>query len=43
MSNLEKIMKYYKSGKYTKAHIRVFVKAGKISKEEYTLITGEQY
>lgn len=43
MSNFEKIMKYYKTGKYTKSHIKAFVKAGNITAEEYKQITGDEY
>lgn len=37
------IKKYYYKKIYKKAHIKVFVKAGKLTEEEYMLITGEEY
>ena len=37
------IQKYYKKGKYKKAHLVQFVKAGQLTEEEYKLITGEDY
>ena len=39
----ETIKKYYKKGIYKKAHLNQFVKAGKLTAEEYKLITGEDY
>ena len=39
----ETIKKYYDKKIYKKAHIKAFVKAGKLTEEEYKLITGEDY
>lgn len=39
----ETIKRYYNDGRYTKANLRTFVKAKAITKEEYKLITGEDY
>lgn len=43
MNNFEKIKKYYKMGKYKKAHIRVFVQKNVITAEQYKEIVGEDY
>lgn len=43
MTNFDKIKKYYEKGIYKISHIKAFVKANKISIEEFTLITGEIY
>ena len=37
------IKRYYDKGVYTKENIATFVKAGKITAEQYQEITGEQY
>jgi len=37
------IKRYYEDGTYTKANLRTFVKAKAITKDEYKLITGEDY
>lgn len=37
------ISRYYEQGLYSKADVKVFVKAGKITPEEYEAITGEKY
>ena len=37
------IKKYYDKKIYEKAHIKAFVRAGKLTEEEYTLITKEVY
>lgn len=44
MSRLYKTVKrYYDKGTYTTSDVATFVKAGKITEEEYKLITGEDY
>ena len=44
MSKLFKtVKKYYNMGLYTKKQVADFVIKGKITKEEYELITGEPY
>lgn len=43
MTNFEKIKKYYKMGKYKKAHLKVFVEKNVITAEQYKEITGEEY
>lgn len=43
MTNFEKIKKYYEKGIYKIEHLKVFVKAKKLSIEEFTLITNETY
>ena len=35
--------RYYDKGLYTDEDVAVFVRTGKITKEEYTLITGLPY
>ena len=37
------VKRYYDKGLYTKDDVAVFVRTGKITKEEYTLITGLPY
>lgn len=37
------IKKYYDKKIYKKAHIKVFVRTGNLTEEEYKLITGEDY
>ena len=37
------IKRYYDKGIYTKENVATFVKAGKITAEQYQEITGEQY
>lgn len=39
----EKIKKWYDSGMWTKRMVRNAVVKGKITEEEYTEITGEEY
>ncbi len=39
----EKIKKWYESGMWTKKMVRNAVIKGKITEEEYTEITGEEY
>lgn len=39
----EKIKKWYESGMWTKKMVRNAVVKGKITEEEYTEITGEEY
>ena len=44
MSRLYKTVKrYYDKGFYDEADVATFVRAGKITEEEYELITGEPY
>lgn len=37
------VKRYYDKGIYTKENVATFVKAGKITAEQYEEITGEQY
>lgn len=37
------VKRYYYKGLYTDEDVAVFVRTGKITKEEYTLITGLPY
>ena len=37
------VKRYYDKGIYSKEDVAVFVKAGKITEEEYKSITGEEY
>lgn len=37
------VKRYYDKGIYTKADVKKFVEAGKITKAEYKLITGDTY
>ena len=39
----EKIKKWYESGMWTKRMVRNAVIKGKITEDEYTEITGEEY
>lgn len=39
----EKIKKWYESGMWTKKMVRNAVLKGKITEDEYTEITGEEY
>lgn len=39
----EIVKRYYDKGIYSKDDVKKFVKAGKITAEEYQEITGEQY
>ena len=43
MTNFNKIKRYYEKGIYKISHVRAFVKANKLTIEEFTLITGEIY
>jgi uncharacterized XkdX family phage protein len=37
------VKRYYDKGLYTDEDVAVFVRTGKITKQEYTLITGMPY
>jgi uncharacterized XkdX family phage protein len=37
------VKRYYDKGYYTKDDVKVFVRAGKITPEQYEEITGEPY
>lgn len=37
------IKRFYDKGTYSKADVKVFVKANKITAEQYAEITGDQY
>jgi len=37
------VKRYYEKGIYTKENVAVFVKAGKITAEQYRQITNEEY
>lgn len=37
------VKRYYDMGLYTKENVKIFVVAGKITAEDYKLITGEEY
>ncbi len=37
------VKRYYDKGIYTKENVAVFVRAGKISTDQYTEITGDEY
>ena len=37
------VKRYYDKGTYTKEDVRKFVKAGKITEDEFKEITGEDY
>ena len=39
----EIVKEYYEDGTYTKDYVRELVTAGKITAEEYEIITGEKY
>lgn len=43
MNWFEKIKRYYEGGYYTIDQVRVFVRAGKITEEQFTEITGQEY
>lgn len=43
MSDFERIKMYYDKKWATKAQVRQYVVYGKITPEDYTLITGETY
>jgi len=37
------VKRYYDMGIYSKENVKVFVVAGKITAEDYQLITGDEY
>lgn len=37
------VKRYYEKGIYSKDDVATFVRAGKITADEYELITGEEY
>ena len=39
----EKVKRFYDLGLYTKAQVAAFVHKGKLTAEQYTLITGDEY
>lgn len=39
----ELVMDYYNKGYYTKDQVKVFVDRGKITPEQYEVITGDPY
>ena len=41
--DIEKAKRYYEDGLRTKAYIRALARTGKITLENYTYITGEEY
>lgn len=41
--SFEKLKERYEAGRITKAMLKVYVKKGVITAEEYKLITGEDY
>ncbi|MBC2722353.1 XkdX family protein [Desulfosporosinus sp.] len=43
MNDFERIKMYYDKGWATKAQVARYVSFGKITSEEYTLITGDAY
>lgn len=43
MNWFEKIKRYYDKGLYTIDQVKVFVQVGKITEEEFRMITGEDY
>ena len=43
MNIFEKVKKYYDMGFYKNVHIQKIVQAGKLTADEYKLITGEDY
>lgn len=43
MNWFDKIKKYYDKGMYTDQDVKTFVECGKITPEEFTLITGVEY
>ena len=40
---VESMKRLYKSGKITKANVKVRVESGKITEDEYEYIVGEKY
>ena len=42
-SMFEKIKNYYETGRWNKKMVRNAVVMGRITEEEYTMITGENY
>lgn len=43
MDWFEKVNRYYQNGYYTNENVKVFVRGGKITEEQYKLITGGDY
>lgn len=43
MTLVERIKRYYDKGIYKDAHIAAFVRASKITAEDYKTITGKEY
>lgn len=43
MDWFEKVNRFYQNGYYTNENVKSFVKAEKITEEQYKLITGEDY
>lgn len=43
MNWFEKIERYYNLGYYTNDQVKLFVVGGRITAEQYKLITGEDY
>lgn len=43
MNIFEKVKMYFDKGIYKAIHVRKIVQAGKLTRTEYTLITGEEY
>ncbi len=39
----EKVKRFYDLGLYTKTQVAAFVLKGKLTAEQYTLITGDEY
>ena len=39
----EKVKRFYDLGLYTKAQVAAFVAKGKLTAEQYALITGDEY
>lgn len=39
----ESVKRYFDQGRYSKADVKIFVSAGKITATEYEEITGEKY
>lgn len=37
------VKRYYDMGLYTKENVKVFVVAGRLTAEDYRLITGDEY
>lgn len=40
---VEQLKKWYEQGKWSKARLKMVVKAGTLSEDEYKMITGEDY